>query len=831
MSKPWSPTPAWPAVAAVIAALTWASTMRLVPGALLAALPRMDLLSFAPTSARLRIVKSRLSEGSWHKRVAGAIRAEWVLLRIVGLRATGLSQNQAISHVLAKAQRSWGIHRLTRYAKHGIEGLFDMRLPRLKRDSGSTRQIVEETCRDCPDASSTEVLDALEGKQGGPLPSMPALKREVARARAGRRAEEKQQAAPESAAIDLVFGGGELLLAAETETGAIAALTHEIRTIAEEALEASKGLEPRRDLRYRDEKGKFTPTYNQVRKRKEGEVIASYLRSSEEKGEGRVPSWPRFVHERAATIDAKLRTLVFDPMVSRIHGWDGLRAAEAAGLAPLTGLAYMPSTLSKFTSALAVSGAGPRLLERSALHWNAVATAHWGEEGGMEALYVDNHVNESWTSFYAMSNKVARLNRVMPAVTTSFAHTGAGTPVVLAVQSGSAPLAPGLLRRVERAEKILGDEIRRAVVIDSEGSVFDVLESFKKAERVIVTPLRPSRAPELDLAFSRGSYFRPYRDNDELRVARATLHHKSTGRSLELGALLVRRSHRASDTVLLTTGLELDWEGRDLADLYFSRWPLQENWFRAGAAVKLDKHRGHSARMVANVAIVTEMEQLRARREKTQKRLATVEAGLEARTAAADEARRVDTEAQGRLETCRSRVESAIAKGRIHTNEFTTAAVEHHQALKAAEIAQADQVRAQTQLDGVLLRKQRLEDDLTKAGNRLAAVEPLQQIRQLDTALDMILTATKLTGLQLISFAVREYMPTHRMTAQTFIARLLAWPGRREPGLDVERIIFKHNPRDPEMASALREACEVLNQRGLSRDGRKLQYQVEEPAS
>ena len=114
-------------------------------------------------------------------------------------------------------------------------------------------------------------------------------------------------------------------------------------------------------------------------------------------------------------------------------------------------------------------------------------------------------------------------------------------------------------------------------MIDAEGSTFDVLAEFKRAKRIIVTPLRPARAPELDLRFSPGSYYRPFRDGDELRIATCTLTRRSTNESLELGALLVRREHRESDTVLLTTGIELGMEGRSLAELYYTRWPVQES--------------------------------------------------------------------------------------------------------------------------------------------------------------------------------------------------------------------------------------------------------------
>ena len=206
----------------------------------------------------------------------------------------------------------------------------------------------------------------------------------------------------------------------------------------------------------------------------------------------------------------------------------------------------------------------------------------------MAALYVDNQLKPVWSSLFTQSGKVSRLNRVMPSITSTFVHTGAGTPLMVCVQSGTAPLAPRLVELVKEAEARMDGDVRRAVIIDSEGSTFDILEAFTK-ERVIVTPLRPSRAPALQFEYSRGSYFRPYRGNDELRIASAVLTHKSTGRSLEVGALVVRREHRDSDTVLLTTGLSQGMEGRDMADLYFARWPTQENAFKDGEAVALDE--------------------------------------------------------------------------------------------------------------------------------------------------------------------------------------------------------------------------------------------------
>ena len=227
------------------------------------------------------------------------------------------------------------------------------------------------------------------------------------------------------------LAGGELLAAAELESGRIAALTNVVVLMAAEAVAASEGQTPVKDVARRNADGQFTGTYNRARRRKRGEPVASYLRPAEEKAEGRVRSWPRFVHEQRESIDAKLKMLVFGWMVAGSKGWDALRAPDVAGLESLTGFAYMPSTLAKFVSALAISGAGQPLLEATGRRWHEVAQERWAEPGAM-----------------------------------------------------------------------------------------------------------------------------------------------ASGRSLAVGALLVRRAHRAADTVLLTTGLALGMEGRDLADLYYRRWPV-----------------------------------------------------------------------------------------------------------------------------------------------------------------------------------------------------------------------------------------------------------------
>lgn len=312
-------------------------------------------------------------------------------------------------------------------------------------------------------------------------------------------------------------------------------------------------------------------------------------------------------------------------------------------------------------------------------------------------------------------------------------------------------------------------------------------------------------------------------------MASAVLTHKSSGRRVELGALLVRREHRESDTVLLTTGLSLGMEGRELADLYFERWPLQENFFKHQAAVGLGEHRGNSGRMVANVAVVTELERLQSRMKTDEEELARLALGRQPLSEELEEARREHQSAVKRLETWRGRLDALVEQERGGGTELIRAATEHQQALAASEEAQEAFDAAQVLMKKHLGRETELKTRQEKAAARSAHLEGQKSIRQLDVALDSVLTAAKLTLALLITFAIREYFSGSPMTPHTFMSRIFGLKGRRETRPGEEHIVFYENPRDPAMNKAIAAACRQLNQRALVRQGRRLHYSMEPP--
>lgn len=784
---------------------------------------------YEPKSRKLIIVKSRLSPASWEARVQRAREAEGAMLRIVRRVDSGEPIDAVIAQEVPKSRRSWVYHHWRGYKAEGFESLIDRRVSREPKLAQACVPLIEAAREANPSITVEGVLAILDRQKMAPLPSESTIEKCFARVDARSRYREKKQREATGRSEPLTYAGGELLVAAELETQAVSTLTDTVVEIANAAKELAKDAVPERDQAYRDDHGRFTPEYNERRRRREGESVADYLKTADEKAEGRVPTWPRFVQERRETLDAKMRMLTFGPLVGGTQGWDSLRTASAADLEPLTGFAYMPSTLAKFCSALAISGAGPLLLEAVGRNWHAVAQARWGEGGAMSALYIDNHCKEVWSSLFTLSGKVASLNRVMPCITTTYAHTGPGVPVVLSVQSGSAPLAPRLIDLVKQAEATLETEVQRAVIIDSEGSTFDILDTFAREGRVIVTPLKPSRTPELELSYSPGSYFRPYREHDRLRVARAKLLHKSTGRELSLGALIIQRQEREHETILLTTGLNLGMGGRDLADLYFARWPVQEGAFRDGGVVGLDRHRGNSSRIVSNIAVVTALDRLERRtQDQSSKREGLFEdqEQLEAELGHAEgELRGAQTGLAGRRQELDALVTAA---GEPDGPALARVVVEYQQALARDELATERCDAARHKLETVYHRAERLDVEAEQIAARKLKLEPRREIREVDVALDMILTATKLTAALLIAFVLREYLAGSQLSPQTFLSRVFNLRGRREIAGHEERIVFYENPRDPRINEAMAGACQRLNSRGLTREGRSLVYAIEE---
>jgi hypothetical protein len=236
---------------------------------------------YEPTTTELIRVKSRISAEAWQQRIEQAQRDEPQIRAILDEVAGGASLNAAIAKVLPADRRSWALRRIPAYREQGFEALIDLRTPREPEVSVACRQVVQTAREVNPRVTVNEALEILSKQRISPLPSESTIKREFSRVDERRKYARKKAARAADAVkvIDLPLAGGELLAAAETETGGIAALTDKVVEIAKQATAASVGQTPVKDVARRSARGQFTVTYNRARRRKRGEGVASYLRA------------------------------------------------------------------------------------------------------------------------------------------------------------------------------------------------------------------------------------------------------------------------------------------------------------------------------------------------------------------------------------------------------------------------------------------------------------------------------------------------------------------------------------------------------------------------
>jgi len=295
---------------------------------------------------------------------------------------------------------------------------------------------------------------------------------------------------------------------------------------------------------------------------------------------------------------------------------------------------------------------------------------------------------------------------------------------------------------------------------------------------VIVMPLKPSRISEVEVRYSPGSYFRSYRPGDQLRIAHVVLHHKTTNRSIELDALIV---------------------------------------------VDLAAHRGNCGTIVSNIVVVKKIDKLEKQANVARDRLRQ----LDEQSQAVAQVRQEREQAAQRLVDRRDQLAELAADKETSWEALEQGLHEYQQAQRQ------DHARAQALKEAALkevaneARRGKMREELKRVTEERKALDPQKTIRQLDVALDSVLTAVKLAAAFLITFVLREYLGSKPMTAAAFVAHVLSIRGRREVRPGEERIVFYKNPRDPEISEVLAKACARLNERNLQRGGRRLSYTLE----
>ena len=130
---------------------------------------------------------------------------------------------------------------------------------------------------------------------------------------------------------------------------------------------------------------------------------------------------------------------------------------------------------------------------------------------------------------------------------------------------------------------------------------------------------------------------------------------------------------------------------------------------------------------------------------------------------------------------------------------------------------QGDDVKDKTQVEVTRHTRWRAERD---------KLEKRREVYTVDATIDQVMTAFKLTFMNLCGLLMSRYFDGKRLSLDTLIRAVLTLPGQRVTTRSTETIQIWRQPRDPETMRVVEEACKALTERGLVRDEKRLCFEV-----
>ena len=631
---------------------------------------------------------------------------------------------------------------------------------------------------------------------------------------------------PSMKAEPLPLAGAELLKGAEADLGAVARLTADIEA-ALEALPDETGpvLDDRAN---RDERGRFLASYNEGQAKGEADLGPKF-ETVDIRRQGRDLSAMRTANSSYPSLFRKALALTLFPCVLDTPRPDGLRHWQGEHLAGLVGVAYMPETLLKFMRELKLAGVADAMRESAARFWMTVEGPALDPVTGAVVLYADTTTKPIWTHHFSRSTPVAKLGgRVMPAMSTVMLHSGTGTPLVYRTFSGTVSLPDKTMELIREYEAAAGEAtVKRLLVMDREGHAIEYIKKLQSGTWLYIVPLR-SNVLGPNAQFDALTEWAPYGEQgDEVREGRLLLHDRRKGEGDLWVRVVARKRHRTGKEAWYATNApQVEFPPPVILDRYFDRWPLQEHRFRdAYGRVGLHVHHGFGKELVANIAVLDRIEQLegRLRRlERARDDATTAATDLSVQAAQLEEA---VTKVAGRIAELRSQEDADVAVGRGSSKLF----VERHALIRSLETWHHS---ARQRLDGFV---QSRDEHVGRASTAESTIERVRaeadklsrrrQIYTVDTELDEIMTAFKLTFVNLCMHLMKRYLGA-QMELDTLIQAVLTLPGERTVTRSTETVRIYRHDRDRKVMPLVETACRLLTEKRLMRNKRRLIYEV-----
>jgi hypothetical protein len=533
-----------------------------------------------------------------------------------------------------------------------------------------------------------------------------------------------------------------------------------------------------------------------------------------------------------AVIERKLYGVLASPLLGNGR-WDGIRVPRGELLEELCGIAYMPATLEKFTGELKYAGVSSTLWEIHARLW-LEQTKAWGDERRAAVLYVDGSTKPIWTTFFSQSTKVSSVGRTMPGLEQIAFHSGYGVPLWMTTHSGRAPLVKEIPCMLSKMESTWGSSaVGRIVVMDAEANSVPFLQGLEQADtaRAWVTRLRPDWL-EGKRIFNRTNY-QAYRDGDRVRVGVADFNDPEVKDGKFRMRVVEVERRTTGEVTYLGASTKLDeqqWKAKELADLYFDRWPNQEANFRAvNQATGSKQVHGYGKRLVDNISVLTELDKLDGQLRGARQRLADQQQQQDKCARKLREQERDLARSVRRKETVQRKLTGRKTVGNgvlLSTQKLVVEKLKLADGLAKRQQAVSKQ---QGRLKKAQAQIQRTHDKVQTLSERRESLQDRRKIFAHDVELDSLFSLFKVGLTLLVTYVLKEFLGDAKMEVSTFLDRMATLPAtiRTTPRLEI--VTFEYNQRDPEIMGLLQAHCQAINDRALRlRSGRTLRIAVQE---
>jgi len=779
----------------------------------------------SPVDPVLQRIKQAVSAAAWDERVCEAQRQAEALDRIEALVAAGRSERGAIGEVAPGEPVSTWRDRRKRYRAGGSEGLVSRRwVRRPEKVTPKVVGLVQGLLLADPDLRLETLCEEVEKRTGVRLAesTMRQLLRREGLSRAPGRPRGRTKAEP------LPLAGAELLKAVEVEIGAVSRLTRDIEASLE-ALPEPVGI-VLDDQANRDEHGRFLTAYNEGQERGRA-PIGPKFETVEIRRQGKDLPRMRAATSSTGSLYQKNLALTFLPCVTDGARLSALRHWRGAHLGPLVGYPYQPTTLTKYLGELKFAG----LAEKAR---NSVASFWMNQEGpvvdpltGAIVLYGDAAVKPIWTQQFTRCAKVSTLGRVMPASSTVYLHSGCGTPLIYRTFSGTVSVPGEVPHLLREYEEIAGEgTARRLIVLDRESHAVWLFKELAEDWLYIVPLCSNVVGPKAK--FKDLTEWTAYGEKGDMVCdGQLWLNDSRKGETGMWSRVVGRQRHRTGKVAWYATNSKADEFGpAHVIDLYFDRWPLQEHVFRAGnGRVGLDKHHGFGKKLVDNVAVLDKIEKLDGRIRKNE----AIDVQATSAASRVQEVAEIQCNAvekvEDRVDELRSAVDEDVASGNTATGGFE----ERYRMLRSWEEwlrpARDKAEKLTTTQAGLEAKSEQARATCEAARQEREKLSCRTRIFAVDTELDQVMTAFKLTFMSLCAYFLAHYFGGRKMELDTLIEAVLTLPGQRVLTPATETVHIWRQPRDPEIMPLVEEACRLLTAKRLMHDQRRLIFEVTDP--